>query len=51
MTNAPQNLFKIAVPVRGPELADREAEIATILKEVTAGSRLFLISPRRYGKN
>jgi hypothetical protein len=50
MTNTKQNPFKIGVPVKGPELADRETELATILKEVTAGSRLFLISPRRYGK-
>lgn len=44
------NPFPIGVPVTGAELADREAELETILKEVLAGSRLFLISPRRYGK-
>lgn len=31
-------------------MADRQTELETILKEVLAGSRLFLISPRRYGK-
>lgn len=50
MANTTQNPFKIGLPVKGPELADREAELATILKEVKAASRLFLISPRRYGK-
>lgn len=44
------NPFPIGVPVTGADLADREAELATILREVEAGSRLFLISPRRYGK-
>lgn len=44
------NPFRIGVPVTGGELADRETELGTILKEVLAGSRLFLISPRRYGK-
>jgi hypothetical protein len=44
------NPFLIGVPVTGPELADRKTELETILKEVLAGSRLFLISPRRYGK-
>jgi hypothetical protein len=44
------NPFPIGVPVTGADLADRQAELATILKEVEAGSRLFVISPRRYGK-
>lgn len=46
----PQNPFPIGVPVTGADLADRQAELETILKEIQAGSRLFLISPRRYGK-
>ena len=46
----PRNPFPIGVPVIGAELADRQAELQTILTEVQAGSRLFLISPRRYGK-
>lgn len=45
-----KNPFQIGVPVTGPELADRQTELETIFKEVLAGSRLFLISPRRYGK-
>lgn len=44
------NPFRIGVPVTGQELADRKRELDTILQEVLAGSRLFLISPRRYGK-
>lgn len=44
------NPFPIGVPVTGEDLADRQVELATILREVEAGSRLFLISPRRYGK-
>jgi len=46
----PHNPFQIGVPVTGAELADRQTELETILREVLAGSRLFLISPRRYGK-
>ena len=45
-----RNPFQIGVPVTGAELADRQTELETILKEVLAGNRLFLISPRRYGK-
>ncbi len=45
-----QNPFQFGVPVTGAELADRQAELETIFKEMLAGSRLFLISPRRYGK-
>src|SRR3989304_3550507 len=45
-----QNPFPIGVPVSGEELADRETELQTIVKEVESGGRLFLISPRRYGK-
>lgn len=44
------NPFRIGVPVSGAEFADRQTEIDTILTEVRTGSRLFLISPRRYGK-
>ena len=50
MAKITSNPFRIGVPVTGGELADRETELGTILKEVLAGSRLFLISPRRYGK-
>lgn len=50
MAKMASNPFRIGVPVTGGELADRETELGTILKEVLAGSRLFLISPRRYGK-
>jgi len=50
MRKLAQNPFPIGVPVTGPELADRETELETVRKEVLAGSRLFLISPRRYGK-
>ncbi len=45
-----ENPFPIGVPVTGVELADRQTELETILRETLAGSRLFLISPRRYGK-
>ncbi|MFQ5829543.1 MAG: ATP-binding protein [Candidatus Methylomirabilia bacterium] len=47
MTRSP---FSIGLPVTGADLADRDTELETILKEALAGSRLFLISPRRYGK-
>src|SRR3970282_1985631 len=50
MVKMASNPFRIGVPVTGGELADRQTELETILKEVQAGSRLFLISPRRYGK-
>jgi len=44
------NPFRIGVPVTGDDLADRQVELETILQEMRSGSRLFLISPRRYGK-
>ena len=45
-----ENPFPIGIPVTGADLADRERELETILNEARSGSRLFLISPRRYGK-
>jgi hypothetical protein len=50
MAKLASNPFLIGVPVTGADLADRETELETILREVLAGSRFFLISPRRYGK-
>jgi hypothetical protein len=50
MAKIASNPFLIGVPVTGPELADRDVELKSVVKEVLAGSRLFLISPRRYGK-
>jgi hypothetical protein len=50
MSKITHNPFPIGLPVTGAELADRETELETVRKEVLAGSRLFLISPRRYGK-
>jgi hypothetical protein len=50
MPKIAQNPFPIGLPVTGAELADRETELETVRKEMLAGSRLFLISPRRYGK-
>lgn len=45
-----ENPFRIAIPVTGGNLADQAPELDAILAEARAGSRLFLISPRRYGK-
>ena len=45
-----ENPFKYGGVVRGPHFADREDELAELEREMRNLSRVFLVSPRRYGK-
>jgi len=45
-----ENPFKYGGVVRGPHFADREDELAELEQEMLNLSRVFLVSPRRYGK-
>jgi hypothetical protein len=45
-----ENPFKYGGIVRGPYFADRTQEIAQLVREMTNLSRVFLVSPRRFGK-
>jgi hypothetical protein len=45
-----ENPFKFGGIVRGPFFADRKQELDELSREMVNLSRIFLISPRRYGK-
>jgi hypothetical protein len=45
-----ENPFKYGVIVRGPYFADRQNEVAELTGEMQSLSRVFLVSPRRFGK-
>jgi AAA+ ATPase superfamily predicted ATPase len=45
-----ENPFKYGVIVRGPYFADRKNEVAELTREMQSLSRVFLVSPRRFGK-
>jgi hypothetical protein len=45
------NPFRYGGIVRGPYFADRHAELAELTAEMGNLNRVFLISPRRYGKS
>ncbi len=45
-----ENPFKYGGIVRGPYFADRKQEIEELLREMDNRNRIFLISPRRFGK-
>lgn len=45
-----ENPFKFGGIVRGPFFADRKQELDELAREMINLSRIFLISPRRYGK-
>jgi len=45
-----ENPFKYAGVVTGPYFADRKGEISELLSEMRNLSRVFLVSPRRFGK-
>ena len=45
-----ENPFKYAGIVRGPYFADRKQELSELLSEMQNLGRVFLVSPRRYGK-
>jgi hypothetical protein len=45
-----ENPFKYGGVVRGPYFADRAEELAELLREMENLARVFLVSPRRFGK-
>jgi len=45
-----RNPFVVGEYVAGPFFADRKKEQANLLEELKGGSRIFLVSPRKYGK-
>jgi hypothetical protein len=45
-----ENPFKYGGIVRGPHFADRKEELSELVQEMDNLSRVFLISPRRFGK-
>ena len=44
------NPFRYAGVVTGPYFADREKEIRELISEMKSTGKVFLVSPRRYGK-
>ena len=45
-----ENPFKYGGIVRGPHFADRTEELSELVREMTNLNRVFLLSPRRFGK-
>ncbi len=45
-----QNPFKYGGIVSGPYFADRAEEIKELRREMESNARVFLVSPRRFGK-
>lgn len=45
-----ENPFKYGGVVRGPYFADRQSELSELAGEMKNLNRVFLVSPRRYGK-
>ena len=45
-----KNPFEFGRELSGTELVDREEELATVMRTMGQGGRLFLIGPRRFGK-
>jgi len=45
-----KNPFVYGEAVRGEHFTDRKSELQTIVRGLLGGERIFLISPRRYGK-
>ena len=45
-----KNPFIYGEVVTGKDFADREIEMAEIIRDLKDGQNIFLISPRRYGK-
>ena len=45
-----ENPFKYGGVVRGPYFADREKEMNELKREMVNLNRVFLVSPRRFGK-
>ncbi|MEE9593526.1 MAG: hypothetical protein V3W28_08095, partial [Thermoplasmata archaeon] len=47
---AVRNPFPYGRVVKGADFADREPELAELIRDLEAGQSILLISPRRYGK-
>ena len=47
----PDNPFVYGEVVTAGAFADRDAERARLARDLAAGQKVFLISPRRYGKS
>ncbi|GFP38187.1 uncharacterized protein HKBW3S44_01867, partial [Candidatus Hakubella thermalkaliphila] len=45
-----KNPFKYGEVVIGEDFADRQKELEELVRDLRDGQRIFLISPRRYGK-
>jgi uncharacterized protein len=45
-----KNPFQYGGIVRGPYFADRSDEIKELTRDMENNNRVFLVSPRRYGK-
>lgn len=50
MADIPKTPFEFGRELSGRELVDREDELATVVRVMREGGRLFLIGPRRFGK-
>src|SRR5258707_9300298 len=46
----PRNPFRFGEVVRGGDFIGRKTETGDLGKALSSGSRVFLLSPRRYGK-
>ncbi len=44
------NPFHYGEVVKGADFADRESELKSLVSELSGPSRIFMVSPRRYGK-
>src|ERR687887_1814801 len=44
------NPFEFGRELGADELVDREQEVASVMRAISEGGKLFLIGPRRYGK-
>lgn len=45
-----KNPFKYGEIVKGADFADRVAEFNSLVRDMNDRQKIFLISPRRYGK-
>ena len=45
-----KNPFKYGEIVKGEDFADREEEFTSLVRDMTDCQKIFMISPRRYGK-
>ena len=45
-----ENPFICGEAVKGEHLTDRRNELREIVRDLKSGERIFLISPRKYGK-